>query len=193
MMSNNIDGIDYGPLFQLIGRWSGNKGLDVAPDAAANPDKSAYSDELIVTPSGPAENAEEQQLVSVKYHHLVRKKATGRIFHDQIGHWIYEASTGLIMHSLTIPRGVCILAGGSIRKDEQGTHFEVSANTDNKDFGILQSPFMKSKARTDSFNMTLTVNENSLSYVERMWLDIYGKKFEHIDKSLLHKVLYETE
>jgi len=105
-MSNNIDGIDYGPLFQLIGRWSGNKGLDVAPDAAANSDKSAYSDELIVTPSGPAENAEEQQLVSVKYHHLVRKKATGRVFHDQIGHWIYEASTGLIMHSLTIPRSV---------------------------------------------------------------------------------------
>ncbi len=31
-MNNSIDGIDYGPLGQLLGRWIGERGLDVAPD-----------------------------------------------------------------------------------------------------------------------------------------------------------------
>ena len=113
-MNKLIDGVDYGPLTQLLGKWIGQKGLDIAPNADAAPDKNSYIDELTVTTAGPAENAEEQQLVAVKYHHVVRKQESGHIFHDQIGHWIFEPSTGMIMHSLTIPRGVCLLAGGNV-------------------------------------------------------------------------------
>ena len=192
-MNTSIDGIDYGPLYQLIGKWIGDKGLDIAPDAACNPDKSAYTDEITFTPSGPAENAEEQQLVSVRYRHVVRKKSTRNIFHEQVGHWIYEAETGLVMHSLSIPRGVCILAGGDITTNENETCFKVSASTENNDFGIVQSPFMKNKARTNSFTMNMTVNQNTLSYQETMLLSIYGKQFEHVDKSSLQKVMYEID
>lgn len=192
-MSTQIDGVDYGPLYQLIGKWIGDKGLDVAPDAKAEPDKSAYTDELVFIPSGPAENAEEQQLVSVKYHHVVRKKENGKIFHDQIGHWIYEPATGLIMHSLTIPRGVCILAGGNFKVDANGTHFEVKATNESSDFGILQSPFMKDKASTNAFEMKLSINEYEMSYEETMSLVIYGKDFEHIDRSRLQKVTYDID
>ncbi|MBV1909478.1 MAG: FABP family protein [Kangiellaceae bacterium] len=190
-MNTTMDNVDYGPLFQLLGKWVGERGLDIAPDAQAQPDKTAYSDELIFSAAGPAENAEEQQLVAVKYHHIVRKKENGKIFHDQIGHWIYESATGLIMHSLTIPRGVCILAGGTIKKNQEGTHFEVKASVDSDDFGILQSPFMKDKAKTKSFAMTLSINADELSYQQTMSLDIYGKQFEHVDKSKLRKVTYD--
>ncbi len=192
-MSQSIDGVDYGPLYQLIGKWIGDKGLDIAPDAACNPDKSAYTDELTFTPAGPAENAEQQQLVAVRYRHVVRKKSSRNIFHDQIGHWIYEPETDRVMHSLSIPRGVTILAGGTVSEDSEGAHFKVKATRENTDFGILQSPFMNEKARTNSFSMELTVKDNLLSYREVMLLDIYGKQFEHVDKSSLQKVTYDLD
>jgi len=163
-MSSIIDDVDYGPLAQLIGKWVGTKGLDNAPDANANPDESAFTDEMVFTVAGPAENAEEQNLVSVKYHHVVRKLENGHIFHDQIGHWIYEKNTNIIIHSLSIPRAVCLL-----------------------------SPFMLEKAKTKAFKMNLSVKNNELNYHEVTSLHIYGKDFEHIDKSTLFRVTYEQD
>lgn len=190
-MNTIIDGINYGPLAQLLGKWVGGQGLDIAPDADAAPDRSPYTDELTFTTAGPAENAEEQQLVAVKYHHVVRKQENGQVFHDQIGHWIYEPSTGLVMHSLTIPRGICLLAGGKAAQNSDETIFEVEAKVGNDTFGIVQSPFMFDKAKTKAFQMRLAVKGNELHYKEVMSLFIYGKDFEHIDESNLHRVIYE--
>ena len=190
-MNQIIDGIDYGPLAQLLGKWVGDKGLDNAPDAKAEPDLNAFTDELTFTVAGRSENAEQQELTVIKYHHLVRKLENGLIFHDQIGHWLYEQATGLIMHSLTIPRGVCVLAGGSIKQHGSETIFEVKAKLGSETFGILQSPFMLEKAKTTAFKMRLVVDGNSLSYDETTSLFTYGKAFEHNDKSRLQRVTYD--
>ncbi len=192
-MNQIIDGVDYGPLAQLLGKWIGEKGMDIAPDANADPDNSAYSDELTFTVSGPAENAEEQQLVSVKYHHVVRKRENGLIFHDQIGHWIYEPSTKLVMHSLSIPRAVCLLAGGTVKIDGDETIFDVESKAGSETFGIQQSPFMADKATTKSFHMLMSVEGNCLEYEETTMLHIYGKDFEHVDSSRLLKVTYDID
>ncbi len=192
-MSTIIDEVDYGPLEQLIGKWVGNKGLDTAPDADANPDKTEFSDEIIFTAAGPAENAEEQNLVSVKYHHVVRKLENGRIFHDQIGHWIYEKSTNIIMHSLSIPRAVCLLAGGEYQENNGISIFKVEAKAGSQTYGIVQSPFMLEKATTKAFTMNLSVKDNELNYQEVTSLHIYGKDFEHVDKSTLFRVTYEQD
>lgn len=190
-MSTIIDGVDYGPLAQLIGKWVGNKGLDNAPDANANPDKTVFTDEIIFTASGAAENAEEQKLVSIKYHQVVRKLEDGHVFHDQIGHWIYEKSTNIIMHSLSIPRAVCLLAGGKYQESNGESIFDVQANVDSQTFGIVQSPFMLEKAKTKAFKMILSVKGNELNYHEVTSLHIYGKDFEHVDKSSLYRVTNE--
>lgn len=192
-MNKSIDGVDYGPLAQLLGKWFGQGGLDIAPDADAAPDQSPYTDELMVTIAGPVENAEEQQLVAVKYHHVVRKKENGHIFHDQIGHWIFEPSTGMIMHSLSIPRGVCLLAGGKVEQNGDETIFKVEAKAGSENFGIVQSPFMLEKAETRKFQMRLRVKGNELSYKETTSLFIYGKDFEHVDESTLKRVIYEQD
>jgi hypothetical protein len=192
-MSTVINDVDYGPLAQLIGKWFGNKGLDNAPDANADPDETAFSDEIVFTASGPAENAEEQNLVSVRYHHVVRKLENGRIFHDQIGHWIYEKSTNTIMHSLSIPRAVCLLAGGQYQENNGESIFIVEAKAGSQTYGIVQSPFMLEKAKTRAFKNSLTVKGNELNYHEVTSLFIYGKDFEHIDKSTLFRVTYEQE
>ncbi len=188
-----IDGIDYGPLAQLIGKWAGSRGLDRAPDANAEPDETSYTDEIVFTIAGAAENAEEQALVALKYHHVVRKTNNGHIFHDQIGHWIFEPSNGIIMHSLTIPRAVCVLAGGTVEIFQEETIFAVNATAGSETFGIVQSPFMLEKAKTTEFNMILRVKENELSYKEVTSLQIYGKEFEHVDESTLQRIRYDLE
>lgn len=192
-MSTIIDGVDYGPLAQLIGKWIGRKGLDTAPDADANPDITEFSDEMVFTVAGPAENAEEQNLVSVKYHHVVRKLENGRVFHDQIGHWIYDKSTNIIMHSLSIPRAVCLLAGGEYQENNGESLFNVEAKAGSPAYGIVQSPFMLEKAETKAFKMNLSVKGNELNYREVTSLHIYEKDFEHIDESKLVRVTYEQE
>ena len=192
-MNTIIDDVDYGPLAQLLGKWVGNKGLDTAPDANANPDKTTFTDEMTFSVAGPAENAEEQNIVSVKYHHIVRKLENGRIFHDQIGHWIYEKSTNIIMHSLSIPRAVCLLAGGEFQETNGESIFNVEAKIGSQTYGIVQSPFMLEKAKTKAFKMNLSVKGNELNYHEVTSLHIYEKDFEHIDKSTLFRVTYEQE
>ena len=192
-MNSKIDGVDYGPLAMLLGRWVGNKGLDNAPDSNANPDKTEFTDELTFTVSGPAENAEEQELVSLRYHHLVRKLENGLIFHDQIGHWIYEPKTQTIMHSLSIPRAVSLLAGGKYEEKNGEGIFVVEAKQGSETFGIVQSPFMLEKAKTTAFKMALSVKDNKLTYSETTSLEIYGKTFEHTDSSVLRKVTYDQD
>lgn len=192
-MNSIIDGVDYGPLAQLIGRWSGAKGIDHAPDNKANVDESKFTDEIVFSIAGAAENAEEQALVALKYHHIVRRTENGLIFHDQIGHWIYEPLTGKVMHSLTIPRGVCVLAGGQYELVDGESIFTVAAQAGSETYGIVQSPFMCEKAKTNAFNMTLTVKDNELSYHEVMSLHIYGKDFEHVDRSTLQRVMYDVD
>lgn len=191
-MSTIIDEVDYGPLAQLIGKWVGNKGLDTAPDINATPDQTAFLDEMVFTVAGAAENAEEQNLVAIKYHHVVRKLENGHIFHDQIGHWIYEKSTNIIMHSLSIPRAVCLLAGGEYQENNGESIFNVEAKAGSQTYGIVQSPFMLEKAKTKEFKMNLSVKGNELNYHEVTSLHIYEKDFEHIDKSTLFRVTYET-
>jgi len=188
-MSTVIDGVDYGPLAQLVGTWWGDRGLDVAPEPDGQASE-AYYDQITFTPSGPADNAEEQELVTLRYHQLVRKRSNGRIFHDQIGHWIYEPATGKIVFSLSIPRAVCVLAGGSLSQRDGATILAVRAEPGGADFGILQSPFMLAKARTEAFEMELTVKGDELAYSETTFLDIYGRKFEHKDRATLQRILY---
>ena len=192
-MSSIINNVEYGPLAQLIGKWIGNKGLDNAPDANADPDMTAFSDEIIFTAAGPAENAEEQNLVAIRYHHVVRKLENGHVFHDQIGHWIYEKETNIIMHSLSIPRAVCLLAGGEYQEDNGVSIFDVEANAGSETYGIVQSPFMLEKAKTKKFKMKLSVKNNELNYHEITSLHIYDKEYEHVDKSTLYRVTYEQD
>jgi len=190
-MYSIIDDVDYGPLAQLLGKWSGSTGLDIAPDADANPDHSSFTNTLVFTTAGITENAEEQILVAIKYHHVVIKAESGHIFHDQIGHWLYEPATGNIMHSLTIPRGVCLLAGGTCETVNNESIFDVKATAGSDSYGIVQSPFMLKKAKTNAFQIKMTVKDDELSYHEITSLHIYGKDFEHVDSSTLHRITYE--
>lgn len=189
--------VNYGPLQHLIGTWKGDKGMDVAPTKpnekqakgkALPREESAYYETITIEPVGDVTNAEEQVLVSVRYHQVVSRKSNDEVFHDEIGYWIWNPANKTVMQSLLIPRAVGLLAGGKVTESKGSITFKVSAAADNKDWGIIQSPFMQKKAKTESFVHTVTVSGKTMTYTETIALDIYGKKFQHTDGNTLTKV-----
>jgi hypothetical protein len=108
---SNQDDVDYGPLNQLIGVWRGDKGVDIAPepDGAEN---NPYYETIAFTAASDVTNAESQTLAAIHYRQIVQRKSNDKVFHDETGYWMWDAQAGIIMHSLTIPRAVSVLAGG---------------------------------------------------------------------------------
>ena len=185
-MSDNHD-IDYGPLTDLIGAWSGDKGVDVAPEPDGI-ENNAYYETLTFTAIGDVTNAESQLITALHYRQIVQRKSNDKVFHDETGYWMWDAAAGIIMHSLNIPRAVSLLAGGhhNGQKNADGnTLLQVSAGINNKDWQIIQSPFMQKNARTKNFSHSITVGNGKLYYSETTTVDIYGKVFEHTDENEL--------
>ena len=183
-MSKNtvIDGIDYGPLAGLIGTWKGDKGMDVAPDPNGK-EENPYFETILFEAIGNVTNANKQVLAALRYHQVVSRKSDQKVFHNETGYWMWDKESGVVMHSLTIPRGVCVLAGGKV--ENGATILEVRASLGDKDWGIVQAPFMRDKARTTAFAHKITVSDSQLVYSETTMLEIYGKPFEHTDQNTL--------
>jgi hypothetical protein len=181
------DTIDYGPLACLVGVWKGSDGMDVAPEPDDD-EHNPYYETLVFEAAGDVTNAEEQVLSVVRYHQEVRRKSNDKVFHDQVGYWLWDPATDVIVQSLTIPRAVTLLAGGKAVLEDGSTILEVRAVEGDADWGILQSPFMQQKARTLEFRHRLTVKGDTLSYSETTLLDIYDKKrYEHTDDNTLQR------
>lgn len=184
---NDKHEISYGPLQGLIGTWKGDKGTDVAPDPDGA-EKNLYYETIVFSGIGAVTNAESQTLSVLHYRQIVKRKSNHDVFHDETGYWMWDPKEEVVMHSLVIPRGVCVLAGGKYTKiKEQGgsVNIEVSASIADKDWQIIQSPFMLKNARTTEFYQKLTISNKTLVFSETTILEIYGKVFEHTDQNEL--------
>lgn len=181
------ENIDYGPLAKLIGTWKGDEGMDVAPEPD-NDERNPYYETIVFEAAEDVTNAEEEVLTIVRYHQQVRRKSTGLVFHDQVGYWLWNAETGRVIQTLTIPRGVTLLAGGTATNENGKTVLEVNAKAGNPEFNIIESTFMHKKARTLAFTHRLEVEGDRMSYAETTLLDIYGKRsYEHTDENVLKR------
>lgn len=181
------DEIDYGPLAALIGAWAGDKGIDIAPEPDGQ-EENPYYETLVFEPLGDLSNAESQQLAIVRYQQIVRRKSNDEVFHDETGYWLWDASAGVVMHTLTIPRAVCVIAGGhfTASENQNGTiTLEVAAKLGDPDWGIIQSPFMRDNASTLEFRQRLIIEGDQLAYAETTVVDIYGRRFDHTDQNEL--------
>lgn len=181
--------IDYGPLNALIGRWKGDKGIDIAPEPDGE-ENNPYYETITFTPIADVTNAESQVLTALHYRQIVQRKSNDKVFHDETGYWMWDAAEETVMHSLTIPRGVCLLAGGKYNSadiENGDVSIQVSAGIDDEQWGIVQSPFMTNNAKTTHYSQSINVDNGTLVYSQTMIVDIYGKVFEHTDKNELER------
>lgn len=181
-MSNENE-IDYGPLKHLLGVWTGGEGVDIAPEPEGE-ENNPYYETITYLAVGDVNNAESQTLAALHYRQIVQRKSNGEAIHDQTGYWMWDSQSNTIMHSLVIPRAVCVLAGGIYtgKQDAEGrVILELSAHIENTKWRIIQSPFMAENASTTTFRQKVVVGEGKLTYSQTTMVDIYGKMFEHTD------------
>ena len=181
--------VDYGPLTVLIGTWVGDKGMDISPEPDGT-EENPYYETIVYEEAGDLSNAEEQTISIVRYLQIVKRKSNDEVFHDQTGYWMWDAQNKIIMQSLVIPRAVSLLAGGesSVSEASSEVTFKVKSDHEKKDWGIVQSPFMLEKALTKSYEVTLKVSGDEMTYSELTKLEIYGRAFDHTDDNVLTRV-----
>ena len=182
---------NLGPLTAMAGIWEGAKGLDINPDARATR-RQGYIERIELQPIDPQSNG-PQLLYGLRYHTRSVKPGETETYHDQVGYWLWEPATGLVMHSLTIPRGQAVLATGQAAAD--AATFTVSATRGSTTNGIVSAPFIDRAFRTDAFTITVTINDDGTwSYFEDTVLTVAGRDepFHHTDRNTLTRVAPPT-
>jgi hypothetical protein len=176
---------NLGPLRALAGAWEG-EGVDTHPVITGTLDE-PYRELIEFTPIDPQLNG-PQLLYGLRYHVHVNKLTEKLTFHDQIGYWLWEPKTGVLMQTLAIPRGQVALASGSADKDARV--LTVSATLGAECFGICSAPFLQKNFLTRSYTQTIRVESATvISYEQDTVLETPGRPpFHHLDRATLKKV-----
>ena len=178
---------NLGPLRRLAGVWQSDQGVDVSPKAAG-PERRAFRELIRMEPIDPVANG-PQLLYGLRYHIHINTPEEAITFHDQVGYWLWEPATGLIMQTIAIPRGQVVLAGGRAKPDDD--RITVAARRGDTRFGICSTTFLEEAFRTDYYRIDITFNgDGSWSYVTRTELAVRGKTppFNHHDTNTLRRV-----
>jgi len=178
---------NLGPLRRLAGVWEGRKGIDLNPKAEG-PERREYVERIDMQPIDPQANG-PQLFYGLRYHIHILAPPEQITFHDQVGYWLFEPATGLILQTLAIPRGQVALAGG--RAKEDGSGLIVAATRGDTEHGIASTAFLEHAFRTDSYRLDVTFNaDGSWSYVSDTMLTVRGRTepFQHRDRNTLTKV-----
>ena len=182
---------NLGPLTRLAGIWEGRKGVDLNPKADG-PEQRDYIERIEIQPIDPQANG-PQLFYGLRYHAHVMAPPETATFHDQIGYWLWEPATGLILQSLTIPRGQAVLAAGRAAPDARS--LKVSARRGETEYGIVSTAFLEWAFRTDSYDLEVTFNPvGTWSYVSDTMLAVRGREglFRHRDSNTLTKIAEPT-
>jgi hypothetical protein len=178
---------NLGPLTALAGIWEGMAGHDTNP-GEEGARHSAFEERIELQPIDPQSNG-PQLFYGLRYHSHMNKPGEVGTYHGQVGYWLWEPDTGLVIHSFTIPRGQVVLAEG--RAEANSTSFEVSSRRGNTQAGICSTIFLEEVFRTDSFTMQVTAHgDGTWSYVQDTVLMIKDRvePFHHTDRNRLTKV-----
>jgi len=180
---------NLGPLRRLAGLWEGKRGVDLNPKAEG-PERREFTERVELQPIDPQANG-PQLFYGLRYHIHILATDEDATFHDQVGYWLYEPATGLVMQTLAIPRGQIAMAAGYAAPD--ATRLELVARRGETDYGICSTTFLEKAFRTDSYRIEITFNpDGSWSYVQDTMLVVHGKPFQHRDVNTLVKVAEPT-
>ncbi len=178
---------NLGPLTRLAGVWQGRKGVDLNPKAEG-PERRTFLERIDMQPIDPQPNG-PQLFYGLRYHLHIVSDDEDTTFHDQTGYWLYEPATGLIMQTLSIPRGQTALAHGNAKPGDDKLH--VSATRGGPGYGICSTDFLEWAFRTDSYTLDVTFNaDGTWSYVSNTVLMVRGRAepFQHTDRNTLTRI-----
>jgi hypothetical protein len=178
---------NLGPLRRLAGIWEGEMGVDINPKADA-PERREYYERIEMQPIDAQANG-PQLFYGLRYHTHINTREEDTTFHDQVGYWLWEPATGLIIQTLAIPRGQIAMASGQATADATG--LILSAERGQTGYGICSTTFLEKAFRTDAYRLEVKFNaDGTWSYVSDTILMVKGREapFTHRDRNTLRKV-----
>ena len=178
---------NLGPLTRLAGIWQGAKGVDLNPKAGG-PERRDFLERIEMQPIDPQPNG-PQLFYGLRYHVHIVSTDEDTSFHDQVGYWLYEPATGLVVQTVALPRAQTALAGG--RASADGSRITVRAERGTPGYGISSTDFLEWAFRTDSYELEVSfLPDGGWSYVSTTLLQVRGRAapFRHVDRNTLAKV-----
>ena len=182
---------NLGPLRRLAGGWEAKKGIDLNPKADG-PERREFIERIDFDPIDPQANG-PQLFYGLRYHIHINTVEEDITFHDQVGYWLWEPATGLVLQTLAIPRGQVALASGQAAPD--ANRIVVTAERGQTEYGICSTAFLEYAFRTDRYSIEISFNpDGSWSYVTHTTLIVHGRPdpFDHRDENTLFKVREPT-
>ncbi|BAK66523.1 hypothetical protein SLG_18480 [Sphingobium sp. SYK-6] len=178
---------NLGPLRRLAGIWEGHRGVDLNPKADG-PEQRDYYERIDMQPIDAQTNG-PQLFYGLRYHVHINTTEEQIAFHDQVGYWLWEPATGLILQTLAIPRGQIAIAAG--QAEPNATKLTLKAERGQTEYGICSTTFLELAFRTDSYQIEVDFNaDGSWSYVSETSLLVRGRDapFLHRDTNTLTKI-----
>ncbi len=182
---------NLGPLRRLAGIWESRTGVDINPKPEG-PERRTYQERIELQPIDAQSNG-PQLLYGLRYHTHINTSEEEITFHDQTGYWLWEPATGMILQTLSIPRGQVAIASGHATPD--ATELVLTAQRGATNYGICSTDFLEYAFRTDSYRIEVVFNpDGSWSYVLDTMLIVRGRAepFLHRDRNTLFKVAEPT-
>jgi hypothetical protein len=178
---------NLGPLRRLAGIWEGTRGHDINPKGDGPEHREFYEriemQPIDAQPNGP------QLFYGLRYHVHINTPEEQITFHDQVGYWLWEPATGLILQTVAIPRGQVAIAAGHAEAD--ATKLILKAERGQTEYGICSTGFLEQAFRTDSYTIEVDFHaDGSWSYVLSTMLQVHGQAepFLHRDENHMKKI-----
>ena len=178
---------NLGPLRRLAGTWEGTKGVDLNPKAEG-PERREFRERIVFEPIDAQANG-PQLFYGLRYHIHINTAEEDITFHDQVGYWLWEPATGLVLQTIAIPRGQVAIASGQAAPD--AATLVLTATRGETEYGICSTAFLEHAFRTDSYRIEIVFEEDgSWRYVINTELVVRGQAqpFQHRDENHMVKV-----
>ena len=182
---------NLGPLRRLAGIWEGAPGADINPKADG-PERRSYIERIEMQPIDPQANG-PQLFYGLRYHVHINTADEAITFHDQVGYWLWEPATGLVIQTLAIPRGQIAMASGHAAPGDM--RLVVGARRGETEYGICSTAFLEHAFRTDAYRLEIDFHaDGSWSYLSDTTLIVRGRAepFAHQDRNTLRKIAEPT-
>lgn len=176
---------NLGPLRRLAGIWEGRRGHDINPKADG-PEHREFFERIEMQPIDAQPNG-PQLFYGLRYHVHINTAEEQIAFHDQVGYWLWEPATGLVLQTVAIPRGQVAIAAGHAAPD--AAKLVLKAERGQTEYGICSTSFLEQAFRTDSYSIEVDFHpDGSWSYVLDTMLQVRSQPFLHRDENHLVKV-----
>jgi len=178
---------NLGPLRRLAGTWQAEKGVDINPKAEA-PERRVFIENIDLQPIDPQANG-PQLFYGLRYHIHITTAEEDVTFHDQVGYWLWEPATGLVLQTVAIPRGQVAIASGQAAAD--AARLVLTATRGQTEYGICSTAFLEYAFRTDAYRIQIDFNaDGSWSYTTDTTLMVHGRSepFAHRDQNTLRRI-----